>query len=201
VRTCLVADDHPGVIAALTDVLVDAGFAIAGTARDGLQAVDIAGAMLPTCAVVDYRMPGLQGLDLLVRLRSVSPRTAIVVYTAEASPELGKEAFAAGAAGVVLKESPLDDVVSALDESLGGGMYLDPALTSLSSAVTLNPLTSRETEVLGLVADGLSYEEIGGRLGIGDETARTHLKKACVRLGAATRTHAVAKALRLGWIH
>ncbi len=200
-RTCLVADDHPGVIAALTDVLVDAGFAIAGAARDGLQAVDFAGALLPTCAVVDYRMPGLEGLDLLVRLSLVAPDTAIVVYTAEASPELGEEAFAAGAAGVVLKESPLEDVVTALDQSLAGGTYLDPALASFGSAAPRNPLTPREAEVLELVADGLSYEEIGGRLGIGDETARTHLKKACVRLGAVTRTHAVARALRLGWIH
>jgi DNA-binding NarL/FixJ family response regulator len=200
-RRCLIADDHPGVVAALTELLEAAGFEISGTAKDGIDVVALAAVDAPTCAVVDYRMPGLRGADLLSRLRAVAPETAIVVYTAEVSVDLADEALAAGAAGVVLKESPLDDVLRALDTVLAGTTYLDPALVSLAPSAGGNPLTPRETEVLALVADGLSYEEIGGRLGIGNETARTHLKKACIRLGAVTRTHAVAKALRLGWIH
>ena len=199
-RRCLIADDHPGVMAGLAELLVEAGFEITGRARNGPQAVALALADPPACAVVDYRMPGLQGADLLVELRAIAPSTAIVVYTAEASAGLAEEALAAGAAGIVLKESPLSDVLRALEAALAGAKYLDAGLVPLERSGG-SPLTHREAEVLVLVADGLSYAQIGSRLGIGGETSRTHLKKACVRLGAVTRTQAVAKALRLGWIH
>jgi DNA-binding NarL/FixJ family response regulator len=201
VTRCLIADDHPGVVVALTELLTDAGFEVVGVAGDGLDAVALAGKTTPACAVVDYRMPGLPGADLLKGIRAVCSETAIVVYTAEASLQMADEALAAGAAGIVLKESPLADVLRALDSALAGIPYLDSALVFLGQSPLGNPLTPRESEVLALVADGFSYEEIGGRLGIGDETARTHLKKACARLDAVTRTEAVAKALRLGWIH
>jgi DNA-binding NarL/FixJ family response regulator len=197
---CLIADDHPGVLVALTEALGDAGFEIAGAASDGPGAVELAVGERPDCAIVDYRMPGLDGAELLTSLRAASPETVVVVYTGEVSLGQAAEALEGGASGVVLKQAPLGDVLRALHVALDGGMYVDPALSRLSGVPETSPLTEREGEVLELIADGLSYAEIGERLGIGGETARTHLKKASQRLGALTRTQAVASALRLGWI-
>jgi DNA-binding NarL/FixJ family response regulator len=98
----------------------------------------------------------------------------------------------------VLKEAPLTDLTRALEAVLAGGTYLDPALAQRDPRSAR--LTAREREVLELLAEGIGHEEIGKQLGIGAETVRTHLRKACERLGAATRTEAVATALRLGLI-
>jgi DNA-binding NarL/FixJ family response regulator len=142
-------------------------------------------------------MPRLAGVELIRALREASPTTRIAVYTAEADERIAHEVLEAGAVALVLKEAPLADLVRALEAALAGGSYLDPAL---AGAVPGKKLTQRELDVLGLLAEGLQHEEIGRRLGISSETVRTHLRKACDRLGAATRTQAVATALRLGLI-
>jgi two-component system, NarL family, response regulator NreC len=131
-------------------------------------------------------------------VREASPDTRICVYTADGDAQLAHDVLAAGAAALVLKEAPLADLVRALGATLAGGSYLDPAVSREASPTT--KLTQRELDVLGLLAEGLQHEEIGRRLGISSETVRTHLRKASDRLGAATRTQAVATALRLGLI-
>jgi two-component system response regulator DesR len=152
----------------------------------------------PELALVDYRMPRLMGVELIAALREASPDTRIVVYTAEGDQQLARDVLEAGAVALVLKEAPLADLVRALESALAGGSYLDPALAK--GQEPSRKLTQRELEVLGLLAEGLQHEEIGRRLGISSETVRTHLRKASDRLGAATRTQAVATALRLGLI-
>jgi DNA-binding NarL/FixJ family response regulator len=195
---CLLADDHPALVVAVAAFLADSGFDVVGPATDGRRAVALAEREQPALAVVDYRMPRLSGAELVAALRAVSPDTGIVVYTAEGDQKLARDAFAVGAAGVVLKEAPLADLVRALEAVLAGGTYLDPALTP--TAAPGARLTTRELEVLELLAEGLQHEEIGARLGISSETVRTHLRKGSDRLGATTRTQAVATALRLGLI-
>jgi DNA-binding NarL/FixJ family response regulator len=127
---------------------------------------------------------------------------AVAIYTADADERVVGEAIAAGAAAVVLKEAPLADVSRALSAILAGGTYLDPALgfITLTRGRSVVALTQREADVLLLLADGHTYEAIGRRLEISPETVRTHLQKACDRLDASTRTHAVATAIRLGLI-
>jgi DNA-binding NarL/FixJ family response regulator len=149
-------------------------------------------------ALVDFRMPRLGGLELVRALREAAPETRIVVYTADADQTLARDVLEAGATALVLKEAPLSDIVRALEAALAGRSYLDPALGSTSERT--QRLTQRELDVLELLAEGLQHEEIGRRLGISAETVRTHLRKASERLGAATRTQAVATALRLGLI-
>lgn len=195
---CLVADDHPALATAVSSYLADHGFEIVGPTPDGPRTVALAAAERPEVALVDYRMPRLSGAPLLERLRDASPETKLVVYTADADSELAREAFEAGAAAVVLKAAPLADLTRALDTALAGRSYLDPALTRISPRS--RSLTQRELDVLELLADGLQHEEIGRRLGISSETVRTHLRKASERLGAGTRTQAVATALRQGLI-
>jgi DNA-binding NarL/FixJ family response regulator len=196
---CLVADDHPALTTAVCGYLVANGFEIVGPVPDGVRAVQLAAEQKPELALLDLRMPRLHGVALITELLAVSPSTRIAVYTADADAQIATDVLAAGAVAVVLKEAPLADVVRALEAARTGRSYLDPALVRAVTP-TGERLTPRELEVLVLVAEGLQHEEIGRRLGIGAETVRTHLRKACDRLGAATRTQAVATALRLGLI-
>jgi DNA-binding NarL/FixJ family response regulator len=194
---CLIADDHPALTSAISGYLSENGFEIVGPAADGRRAVALAAEEKPELALVDYRMPRLMGVELIAALREVSPDTRICVYTADGDDKLAADVLAAGASALVLKEAPLADLVRALEATLAGGSYLDPAIPRTATG---GKLTQRELDVLGLLAEGLQHEEIGRRLGISSETVRTHLRKACDRLGAATRTQAVATALRLGLI-
>ena len=196
--TVLVADDHPALLAAVSSYLEAHDFEIVAVARDGELACALAAEHQADAALVDWRMPRRFGRDLVAGIAAAAPDTRIVVYTADADQLLAGDAFDAGAAGVLLKEAPLADVVRAIDAALGGRTYLDPALRRQSSRSM--QLTERELDVLRLLADGLRHEEIGKRLGIGSETVRTHVRKASNRLGAATRTQAVATALRQGLI-
>lgn len=196
---CLLADDHPALTAAVSAYLEANGFEVVGPASDGRKAALLAESEQPDLALIDYRMPRLMGVDLIKTIREKSPGTRIAVYTAEGDENLQQEVFEAGALALVLKEAPLADLVRALEATLAGGSYIDPALHK--RATPAGTLTARELDVLGLLAEGLQHEEIGRRLGISSETVRTHLRKACDRLGAATRTQAVATALREGFIH
>jgi DNA-binding NarL/FixJ family response regulator len=195
---CLVADDHPALTWTLSAHLADNGYEIVGPAADGDVAVALAAAETPELALVDFRMPRLWGLELIAALRNASPETRLCIYTASADASLARDVLEAGASALVLKEAPLAAVVQALRTVAAGGSYIDPTLAG--TAPSGARLTERELDVLRLLAAGLRQEEIGRQLGIGPETVRTHLRKACSRLGAGTRTQAVATALRLGLI-
>jgi DNA-binding NarL/FixJ family response regulator len=193
---CLLADDHPALTVAVSTFLSESGFDIVGPVADGRRAVALAAETRPELALVDLRMPRLGGIELIRALLEVSPNTLVAVYTADADEHIAREVLDAGAVALILKEAPLADLVRALEAALAGNCYLDPALTK--SPTPSGTLTRRELDVLALLAEGLQHEEIGRRLGISSETVRTHLRKASDRLGAATRTQAVATALRLG---
>ena len=124
----------------------------------------------------------------------------LLVYTADADEAVVRGSLGAGAGGVLLKEAPLADLLRALDSVASGATYLDPALAALGLGDGAPALTEREGIVLSLLAEGLSHDQIGARLSISGETVRTHVRKASDRLGASTRTEAVAKALRMGLI-
>ena len=200
---CLIADDHPALVAAVSDFLRAHDFEIVGPFGDGRRARAAAEEEQPELALVDYRMPRLAGEELITALRAAAPDMRIAVYTADADDALVQEALAAGAAAILLKEAPLGDLVRALEAILAGRSYLDPALAQIVHArqrAARTTLTEREVDVLRLLAEGLSHDEIGCRLSISPETVRTHVRKACDRLNAATRTQAVATALRQGLI-
>jgi len=198
--TCIVADDHPAMVEAVCAVLAEHGVEVVGRARDGQEALAKIEARRPNVALVDLRMPRLTGMELTRRASASSPETAVILYTAYGERALLTEAFDAGARGFVLKEAPLADLVRAVEMVARGGTYVDPVLAGVfaTASVTakLPALTPRERDVLRLLADGLSNEEIGKRLFISPETVRTHVRKAMTKLEADTRTQAVAKALR-----
>jgi DNA-binding NarL/FixJ family response regulator len=192
---CLLADDHPALTVAVSSFLSENGFEIVGPVSDGRRAVALAEETKPELALIDFRMPRLAGIELIHALHEVSPDTRIAVYTADADEHIARDVLDAGAVALILKEAPLADLVRALEAALIGNSYLDPALVKAPKPG--GKLTQR---VLELLAEGLQHEEIGRRLGISSETVRTHLRKASDRLGAATRTQAVATALRRGFI-
>lgn len=198
--SCLVADDHPAVVEAVADVLSEHGIEVAGRARDGHEAAQKIEASQPKVALLDLRMPGLSGIEVARRVGRSSPGTAVILYTAFGDRALLTEALDAGARGFVLKEAPLAEVVRAVELVASGRTYVDPVLAGVlsSSAATekILQLTQRERDVLRLLADGMSNEEIGKTLFISPETVRTHVRKAMAKLDADTRTQAVATALR-----
>lgn len=197
---CLVADDHPALVAAVSAVLEQHDFEVVGPVADGRRALALVESSAPDVALIDYRMPHLSGCELIAALREAAPEMPIAVYTAQADEQLAAEMLESGADAVVLKEAPLADVVRALEAIRSGRRYVDPALASTIGQGRGRGrvvLTDREREVLELLAEGQSHEEIGRRLNISSETVRTHARKASERLGASTRTQAVATALRL----
>jgi DNA-binding NarL/FixJ family response regulator len=194
----LVADDHPALLTAVSGFLASEGFDVVATAADGLEALEVAASSSPDVALVDFRMPRLGGIDLVVRLKEAVPEARVLVYTADAREDDVSKLLAAGAAGVVLKEAPLVDLARALNVVMDGRPYIDPAYAGLGlvGPTKRTTLTEREVDVLRLLAEGLSYEAIGNELSISAETVRTHVRKACERLQAGTSTQAVATALR-----
>jgi DNA-binding NarL/FixJ family response regulator len=196
--TCLIADDHPAMIEAVCDVLEGHGMEIVARATDGEDALAKLEAKRPAVALIDIRMPRLSGIDVARTAQRATPETAVVIYTAFGERSLLTEALDVGVRGFVLKEAPLSELVRAIQLASQGRTYVDPGLAGIiaTSGQAGMKLTQRGREVLRLLADGLTNEEIGKRLVISPETVRTHVRKAMTKLDADTRTHAVATALR-----
>jgi DNA-binding NarL/FixJ family response regulator len=198
--TCLVADDHPAVLAAVCAVFEDSGIEVVARARDGAEALDLIQTQKPQVALLDVRMPRMSGIEIARESLRTTPETGILLYTGYAERALMIEALDAGARGFVLKEAPLPDLVRAVETVAQGKTYVDPVLAGVIAspevATQLPSLSQRQREVLRLLADGLKNEEIGKRLFISPETVRTHVRKAMAKLEADTRTEAVATALR-----
>ena len=196
----VIADDHPGMLAAVAEVLSRNGFDVVGQAIDGQQALALIEKTKPRVALVDVRMPRLTGIEVATRAAAASPDTAVVFYTAFGDRALLSEALDVGARGFVMKEAPLVDLVRAVERVAAGEAYVDPVLAGalVSGYITdrAPTLTKREREVLRHLSEGLSNEETGKALHISPETVRTHIRKAMTKLEADTRTQAVAIALR-----
>jgi DNA-binding NarL/FixJ family response regulator len=188
------------VLEAVAEFLVESGIEVVGRAVDGEEALAHIERLRPDIALVDVRMPRLGGIELTRRARSSTPGTAVLLYTGYGDRALLSEGLDAGVAGFVLKEAPIDDLLRAIRAVAAGGTYVDPVLAgTLAGSPTgakRPELTVRERDILRLLADGLSNEEIGNALFISPETVRTHVRKAMAKLGADTRTQAVARALR-----
>jgi DNA-binding NarL/FixJ family response regulator len=197
--TCVIADDHPAMLTAIADTLQSSGVEVVGRASDGQEALAQIEAHQPQVALVDVRMPRLSGIEVATKAGVVAPNTSIIFYTAYGDRALLSEALDVGARGFVLKEAPLPDLVRAVERVAAGDAYVDPVLAGVlvsAQSEKIPTLTQREREVLRLLADGHSNEEIGKRLFISPETVRTHVRKAMAKLEADTRTQAVAIALR-----
>jgi DNA-binding NarL/FixJ family response regulator len=195
--SCVIADDHPAVLDSISRLLAERGADVVAAVRDGEDMVRALEEHRPQVAIVDLRMPGLNGIGVA---RRAPEGTWVILYTGHSDRDLLVEALDAGVRGFVLKEAPLSDLWRAIETVARGDVYVDPVLAGvLASGVgtgNLAMLTAREREVLRLLADGLRNEEIGRELQIAPETTRAHIRNAMRKLDADTRTQAVATALR-----
>ena len=197
---CLVADDHPAVVEAVSVHLRKQGIDVVATAGDGAEALELIERLEPDVAVIDLRMPTISATDIALRLERTYRRTKVVVYAGDASAQALVEAVDFGAQGFVLKQAPLADLVRAVEVVAAGGSYIDAVVAGSMTANRQNAppaeLTQRERQVLRLISNGESNEAIGEALFISPETVRTHVRRARGKLSASTRAQAVAEALR-----
>jgi len=179
----LLADDHSIVLEGLTRVL-ESDFNIVGTAQNGHDLLESIRQLRPDVVVSDLSMPGLNGIDVLKRVRAAKLRTAFVILTMHTDTEIAGTACLEGASGFVLKHSAASELPRAIRAALAGDAYVDPALAPHGSLNFLYPngnlrraspdLTRREIDVLKLVAQGCMLKEIAGILNISKSTAGFH---------------------------
>ncbi|MFL6040867.1 MAG: response regulator [Gaiellales bacterium] len=202
---CLVVDDHAAIREGVKLILArDREISVIGEASSGDGAVDMAERRRPDVILMDVRMRGMDGFEATRRITAAHPAIAIILYTAHGERGLLAEGLDCGARGYVLKDAPPDDIIRAVKRVAEGGAYVDPTLASelVSPKATerIPALSTREREILGLLANGFSNPEIAARLFISPETVRTHVRNAMAKLEADTRTQAVALALRYALI-
>jgi two-component system, cell cycle sensor histidine kinase and response regulator CckA len=197
--TCVLADDHPAVLDSVSRFLEAKGVRVS-QARNGDEALATIRATQPDVAILDVAMSPTSGIDVARRVADVSPKTKVILYTGHNDLGLLDRALDAGARGFVLKEGTLESLEEAVRTVAGGGTWVDSRLaTAVASPETVSslpPLTPREREILGLVANGLTNDKVAASLAISPETVQSHVRHAMVKLEADTRTEAVATALR-----
>ena len=198
----LVADDHPVVRGGIVALLAAADdIEVVGEAVDGLDAVEKALALEPQLVLMDLRMPRLDGDEATARILAANPGIRVVVLTTYESDASILTAIEAGASGYLLKAAPQEEILAGLRSVARGEVALAPAIAALLVRRVQTPvitLSARETEVLGLVAQGLSNPAIAKRLYLGEATVKTHLLHAFEKLDVNDRTRAVTKAMELG---
>jgi DNA-binding NarL/FixJ family response regulator len=194
--TVLLADDHPGILAAVSKHLQKAGLDIVGRAADGHEALRLIEQKLPAVALVDIRMPGIDGIEVARRAATCAPTTAVILFSGYGTRAQVVEALDAGARGFLLKNAALAEVLRAVQVVSRGGTYVDTMLDETLGLDKPPTLTVRDRDVLRLLASGERYEEIGRSLFVSTATVRKVMSKVKLELGAATATQAVSSALR-----
>ncbi|MET9722100.1 response regulator transcription factor [Streptomyces zaomyceticus] len=199
----VLADDHTVMRAGLVALLSsEPTIDIVGEAGDGREAVRLVEELDPDVALLDLRMPVLDGVGATTEIVGSGARTRVLIlttYDTDADIERGVEA---GATGYLLKDATRGQLVEAIHSASRGETVLAPRVAQRLVARMRRPvpvtLTAREAEVLGAVADGLSNAEIGRRLFIGEATVKTHLLRVFAKLDVSDRTHAVVVAMNSG---
>ena len=196
--TCLIADDHEVVREGLRLSLSRAPhIRVVGEATDGASAVALAERRRPNVVIMDIRMPGQDGLEAAKEIAEKLPDTNVLLFTAYDERSLLTRGLEAGAKGYLLKESPNQTLVRAIEKVPDGDGYIDPALMpAFLSRDREDILTAREREILKLLADGMSNADVAAKFFISQETVKSHVRHILAKLEADTRTHAVAIALR-----
>ncbi|MGR7023682.1 response regulator [Geodermatophilus sp. URMC 62] len=200
----LVVDDQRLVREGLTALLelVD-DLELVGVAEDGAQAVDQVADRQPDVVLMDLRMPVMDGVEATRRIRQDHPDVEVVVLTTHADDESVLAALRAGARGYLTKDAGMAEIARAVSAADAGQALLDPhvqaqVLQGLTARGRPAPLTDRETEVLALIADGLSNAEIATRLVVSEATVKTHINRIFAKIAARDRAQAVRWAYRHG---
>jgi len=207
----LIADDHPIFRDGLVSLLVqEPDIEVVAQASNGLEAVELARRELPDVAILDISMLYFNGLEATEKIKEACPATAVLVISAYSYDPYVLGAVEAGAAGYFLKSVRFRELVGAVRAVHAGETVLDPVatrkvLSRLASArgkgaELSQQLHQRELEVLKMAAKGMSNKEVAESLGISVRTCQTHLANIFAKLGVGSRTEAVLRALREGWL-
>lgn len=206
----LLIDDHALFRIGLLELLERRGIEVIDAVGDGEVGLRLARDCAPDVVLLDLRMPGLSGLDLLRRLRGDDPRRAVAMLTTSTDADDLIAALQAGANGYLLKDMEPDDLVAALAEVVAGKTVVAPALTGTLARVVrqeqqapdreagLADLTPREMEILCHLAGGQSNKVIGHQLGISEGTVKLHVKSILRKLEVRSRVEAAVLAVERG---
>ena len=210
----LIADDHAIVRRGLRTLISgEPDMSVAGEAADGCEVVDLARELAPDVILLDLVMPGQSGLEAINQIKAENPEARVLVLTSFGDNDRVFSAIRAGASGYLLKDASPEQLLQAIHDVHSGESHLHPTialkmLRELDNPVTAaanrpltdDPLTEREVEVLRLVAQGLSNQEIARTLTISERTVGNHIGSILRKLHLANRTQAALYALRRGLV-
>ena len=198
----LLVDDHALLRTGVANIInQEADLQVVAEAENGVEALKAYEQHQPDVTLLDLRMPIMEGVEVVRRLRERDPGARIIVLTTYDTDEEISRALKAGAKAYVLKDISADGLVACVRDVLAGKTYLAPAAAAkLAEGVTRVQLTPRELATLRLMADGKSNKEIAQGLGISDRTVKTHLGHLFEKLGVTSRTEAVKVATRRGLV-
>jgi len=214
--TVLLADDQALVRAGFRSLLdAQDDIEVVGEAGDGESAIRLARELKPDVVLMDIRMPGMDGLEATKRIAAddLLAGVRVVILTTFGLDEYVFEAVRSGASGFLLKDTEPEELLQAVRAVAVGDALLSPSITrrlieefaararDTQPAAALDRLTDREREVMALAAEGLSNDEIAGRLFLSPATAKTHVSRAMVKLGARDRAQLVVMAYETGLVH
>ncbi len=206
----LICDDQAVIRDGLELLLnLEKDFQVVGLAQDGAQAIDLAAEKSPDLVLMDLKMPGMNGIEATRQIRSRFPQIKILVLTTYDDDEWVFDAIRAGADGYLLKDTPREQIISAVRGTFLGKSYIDPGVAGKllhqvssnqkqPSSLLTDRLTDRETDVLRLLAKGLNNNEIASQLHLSEGTVRNHVSAILDKLNVSDRTQAAVIAIQHG---
>jgi two-component system NarL family response regulator len=198
----LVVDDHSLLRTGVANIInQELDLEVVAEAADGRGGVEAFRAQRPDVTLMDLRMPEMEGVEAVRRIREIDPQARVIVLTTYDADEDIARALQAGAKAYILKDIAADALIACIRDVLAGKTYLAPtAAAKLAERVTQIQLTPRELAALRLLANGESNKEIATSLGISERTVKTHLAHLFEKLGVTSRTEAVRVATRRGLV-
>jgi DNA-binding NarL/FixJ family response regulator len=196
----LSVDDHPLLREGIAALIANqSDMKLVAEASNGQEAIETFRLHRPDVTLMDLQMPEMSGIDSIIAIRSEFPQARIIVLTTYAGDVLARRALKAGAQAYVLKGSVRKDLLDTIRSVHGGKKRINPEVaTQLADHSADDALTSREIEVLSLIAAGHSNKIIADQLSISEETVKGHVKNILSKLSANDRTHAVTLGLKRG---
>ena len=198
----VLADDHPLTRAGLEALInEEEGLRLLGSASDGKEALKMIESYAPDVALLDIRMPEMDGISVARKVREEKLPTKVIMLTAyNAQPHI-VAALSAGARGFIVKTSAVMELTQALQSVIGGGIYLDSCIADSvdqNGGQKMTPLSPREREVLLLSSKGFPVKEVAAKLAITERTVQAHLSSVYTKFGAKNKTEALILALKNG---
>jgi DNA-binding NarL/FixJ family response regulator len=203
----VIADDHPFYRQGLARLLEHSGVEVVGQAANGVAAIELVERCAPDVAVVDLNMPGMSGVEVTRRLNERMPASRVLVVSVSAQEDDVTEAILAGASGYVLKDGPVEEVIAGIQAAAAGESLLSPRIAATlldrirdrdqaQEDLPPIPVSDRELQVLGLVAQGRGNQEIGETLRIGAGAVAKHVSSVLMKLHVENRVEAAVRSVR-----